>query len=322
MSAESLLAGLFPPGENQIFNSTIPWQPIPVHTIPRDEDKLLLGFSVNCPTYKQLREDDTKTQAYLDLEKENEAFFNDLEVDTGYKEVNLSIIYHIYGVLFVEQTDNLTLPSWVNDTVMDRLLNLTQFTSSLMFNSLTKKQITAGNWVGKVMGDMMDKKDNPKEDIKLYLYSAHDTTVAAMLSALGVFNGEPPPYAATVFIELYSDDKGYWVSLFYRNETDSDYLMPLRVDSCDNHTRCTLDEFASRVAPVIPDDWERECGITSGITSGSCSQTAAIVLGLFFALTVIALTVIVTVLLTIKLCWRRRKFNDDSSKFERMQESL
>ena len=26
---------------------------------------------MNCPTYKQLRENDTKTQAYLDLEEEN-----------------------------------------------------------------------------------------------------------------------------------------------------------------------------------------------------------------------------------------------------------
>jgi hypothetical protein len=310
MSAESLLAGLFPPGENQIFNSTIPWQPIPVHTIPRDEDKLLLGFSVNCPTYKQLREDDTKTQAYLDLEKENEAFFNDLEVDTGYKEVNLSIIYHIYGVLFVEQTDNLTLPSWVNDTVMDRLLNLTQFTSSLMFNSLTKKQITAGNWVGKVMGDMMDKKDNPKEDIKLYLYSAHDTTVAAMLSALGVFNGEPPPYAATVFIELYSDDKGYWVSLFYRNETDSNYLMPLSVDSCDNPTLCTLDEFAKLTSPIIPADWEKECGLNS---TSSCTDTSAdpTVIALASLLGVCVLLVIALTVVCVVVVFRssRRRFD-------------
>ena len=38
------------------------------------------------------------------------------------------------------------------------------------------------------------------------LYVQHDTTVAAMMSALGVSNGELPPYVATFFIELYSDD--------------------------------------------------------------------------------------------------------------------
>ena len=33
--------------------------------------QLLLAFSVDCPTYKSLREADTKTQAYMDLEEEN-----------------------------------------------------------------------------------------------------------------------------------------------------------------------------------------------------------------------------------------------------------
>jgi len=34
----------------------------------------------------------------------------------------------------------------------------------------------------------------------------HDTTVAAFLSALGIFDKKQPPYAATVFVELYSDN--------------------------------------------------------------------------------------------------------------------
>ena len=35
----------------------------------------------------------------------------------------------------------------------------------------------------------------------------------------------------------------YFVSLFYRNETDSDDLLPLHVTPCANSTLCTLDEF-------------------------------------------------------------------------------
>ena len=41
----------------------------------------------------------------------------------------------------------------------------------------------------------------------------HDTTVACMTNALGVYNGVLPPYAATFLIELYSDDNGYDVTL-------------------------------------------------------------------------------------------------------------
>ena len=35
----------------------------------------------------------------------------------------------------------------------------------------------------------------------------HDTTVAAFLSALQIFDDIQPPYAATVFVELYGDSK-------------------------------------------------------------------------------------------------------------------
>ena len=139
-----------------------------------------------------------------------------------------------------------------------------------------------GNWVNKVVNDMVARKEEHHSDMRLYLYSAvrnyisyfteityatfsqHDTTVAAMTSGLGVYNDIIPPYAAAFIIELYSDssrcimdyfvdsftsvfpynnNSGYWVSLYYRNETNGTDLVPLRVDSCDNSTLCTLEEF-------------------------------------------------------------------------------
>lgn len=37
---------------------------------------------------------------------------------------------------------------------------------------------------------------------KLWIYSAHDTTVANFLMTLNLFDPHCPPYAATVFLEL------------------------------------------------------------------------------------------------------------------------
>lgn len=41
MSAESNLAGLFPPLSNERWNVKIDWQPIPVHTIPEKLDEVI-----------------------------------------------------------------------------------------------------------------------------------------------------------------------------------------------------------------------------------------------------------------------------------------
>lgn len=41
-----------------------------------------------------------------------------------------------------------------------------------------------------------------KPNVKLWMYSAHDTNVAGLLNSLNVYNYKLPPYAAAVFIEL------------------------------------------------------------------------------------------------------------------------
>lgn len=55
----------------------------------------------------------------------------------------------------------------------------------------------------------------------------HDTTVAALLSALNLFaNGTSPPYAASVLVELHQNSAGkYYVNVLYKNTTDRAYLL-------------------------------------------------------------------------------------------------
>lgn len=43
MSAQTNLAGMFPPTEDEKWNDDIPWQPIPLHSIPEEMDTMLHG---------------------------------------------------------------------------------------------------------------------------------------------------------------------------------------------------------------------------------------------------------------------------------------
>ena len=40
MSAEANLAGLYPPNNSQVFESSVHWQPIPVHTVPQSQERV------------------------------------------------------------------------------------------------------------------------------------------------------------------------------------------------------------------------------------------------------------------------------------------
>ncbi|XP_065845111.1 lysosomal acid phosphatase-like, partial [Oscarella lobularis] len=57
MSAECQMAALYKPTGRQVFLENLDWQPVPIHTVPVAENKLLRGYTVDCPCYKELREE-------------------------------------------------------------------------------------------------------------------------------------------------------------------------------------------------------------------------------------------------------------------------
>ena len=51
MSAYCNLAGLFPPQGSQVWNEKLLWQPIPVHTVPKDLDSVSLHMQFRASFY-------------------------------------------------------------------------------------------------------------------------------------------------------------------------------------------------------------------------------------------------------------------------------
>lgn len=90
MSAEVNLAGLYSPENNQIWNSFLLWQPIPVHTQPVSSDYLIGGgVPSSCTSYqkaynKYLGSDDMKL-----IEARYQKFYGILSANMGATVNNL-----------------------------------------------------------------------------------------------------------------------------------------------------------------------------------------------------------------------------------------
>lgn len=121
-------------------------------------------------------------------------------------------------------------------------------------------------------------------DRSIWIYSAHDTTVANILNTLNLFEVNfqyykyfpksssnhliasisqqihSPPYTASVLFELYKSSQGYYIQLFYKNTTDEN-LTPLTIPLCG--PKCSLEKFRQIYEAIIPTaKYEKECQLS------------------------------------------------------------
>ncbi len=253
MSAQVLLAALFPPEGKWKFRESLNWQPVPVHTRPRTEDILLSGHVADLPTYHELRKRDYQTEESVALEKEHQKFFRKLENFTGMEKVDLTNIRVIGDTIFAEHTSGYGFPEWLQPGELESLKKLATHLFSFAFNTPEKLQLIASTWVGKVRNDILGKMagDPTLNQSKLFLYSAHGTTVATMMSAFGVWDGIIPNCASAFLIELFSDEDGYFVQMSYRSDTYSSDIHPIPVPGCGGNTQCSLEEFQALTEPFL-----------------------------------------------------------------------
>ncbi|XP_040208966.1 prostatic acid phosphatase-like [Rana temporaria] len=304
MSAQANLAGLFPPTGRQVWNASIAWQPIPVHTIPVSQDNMLFISTDSCPRFAQLVNETCTSERFNELTKPYVEFLNILQNETGYTYEQLNgpegrnTWAIIHDILFCEKVHNFTLPNWATDTVLENLLHLSEISLAAylgMYKQHEKSKLMGGVLVKAILENITQAL-MPSSKQKLIMYSAHDATIAALQSALNVTNGKIPPYASCHFFEIYQvGNESYTIEMYYKNDSSAEPY-PIALPECSQS--CSLKRFTDLTSSIIVEDWRKECGFKDE------NDNSGKVAGLTIA--VVILTIALLGLVVVFLICRKR----------------
>lgn len=301
MSAESNLAGLYPPVGSDVWDSTIQWQPIPVHTVPEEQDEVLAAKK-SCPAFDYALKKYKQSDEFQAYNKSLEEVYKHITTHSGRKADSLTTAQNIYSCLHIEELNNFTLPEWTKQVYPEPLSTISANSFATKTNTPLLARLKTGPLVKEILQRFKSKTQKKlKPNRSLWVYSAHDTTVANLLNALRLFEIHNPPFAACVLIELRQPTSGEaYVSVFYKNTSAEPE--PMNIPNCG--MRCPLSQTFKVYEDILPENWERECQVSflslTYVEADIRSSTSLI--GIMFLTTV----AILVMLLALTVYRRRR----------------
>lgn len=184
-----MLAGMFPPMNDQVWNNSLLWQAIPIHTIPEEMDHIL-SMDKPCPLYDQAYAEYQQSNEVLTILKNNKTLIKYLEQNSGQKIDTICQVKTIYQALWVENLKNFPLPSWTDKVFYDGgdMQKLAYFCFKMRTNTKQLARLKVGFFIREIFGRFSQKMDGTlSPDRSVWIYSAHDTTIANVLNTLGLF---------------------------------------------------------------------------------------------------------------------------------------
>ncbi|XP_076360686.1 prostatic acid phosphatase-like isoform X2 [Tachypleus tridentatus] len=302
-SAECNLAALYKPQGYWKWNNNLNWQPMPIETVPLAEDGMLFPES-ECPESDKEVLRILKSPMAQRFNNDHQKLYRSLSEHSGEKIETWRDVGSVYDTLKIEKLHNLTVPDWV-DPMWEQLVNISNWNFHLGFDSEVILRLRTGLLLKDMISNIQKKINGRLPKLTVFMYSSHDTQVSLLLHALGVFNMLAPPYCATIILELHRNGQhNHTIKVLYLNDTSTEpYLLTL--PECPQ-PECPVGHFIHLTSNLIPQDWEKECGLT---VEEVVSKNAMAVIGLGLAASVLLIVCGV-------LMWQQCRQRDTNNHYQ------
>ncbi|XP_055851789.1 lysosomal acid phosphatase [Episyrphus balteatus] len=263
MSAQAMLAGFMPPTEGASI-LPLPWQPVPVTSVPRLDDTLI-AQKKPCLKYETMLEE-IYSKPPPDLEElnvENAELYHILSEFTGKPIKSVLDVEFLYNTLKAEEDMGMELPEWTKGIYPERLLPLAERSYTVFTDNDYMKQIRGGAFVGEVYNNMASKVNKTlKPNRNLFFYSGHDVTLVNVMNSMGILNQTStlPDFTSALVFELHEvldSPEQYEVRVVYYQ--DSTVENPSTVDILKCPAPCGLESFKNSVSHLLFDDYDKIC---------------------------------------------------------------
>uniref|UniRef100_A0A7E4ZSJ5 acid phosphatase n=1 Tax=Panagrellus redivivus TaxID=6233 RepID=A0A7E4ZSJ5_PANRE len=271
-SAAGVAAGMFPKFDGAAAQNYL--VPIFANNLTTDAD---LNIFISCPRYDEFVDDAFVKLAKL--ENDHKWLFDLAKQNTG-KNYTLRNIWEVYDNYACDSLENLKPATWLTPAVlkvMKKLIDVElEALLGLLFEEDKFRQHTRlrGDRTLKTFVDLFAKRikcdgnDSPDcvktNKLKFYGYSAHDLTIAHMMTTMTrdlrfIVPGYMVDYMGAFSFELWKRNGKFDLRILYR-PGEGTRFKPVTGQIIQSESEYwDFEDFLSRVTPYIPQDFESEC---------------------------------------------------------------
>ncbi|KAL3318667.1 mitochondrial acyl carrier protein [Cichlidogyrus casuarinus] len=281
MSSLSNAAGFFKDSYSPISNPTngsFNWRPIPVHTVQKSREALFSQES--CTRLKQLLDDGYHTDAAKSFLAKYASILAKMESQLQ-RKLSVLDIFSMYDEVVCLRHHDKPLPSWLSAEMIDALHKITYYFWHVRVDSDEKLSFIVGVFLHDMFSHMSGLIRDGEVQIHIdgvlrklatnhiMAYSAHDTNVAPLMTALGMEQPDLPGYTACVMIELLGPPvpgkaSDYRLRIWYKNSPDQEAKLMKFPSYCANKTECPFDEAMIALSKFFINgaDFKQRCSVT------------------------------------------------------------